>query len=333
MPGFDDLLNFVFRAADVAPAYAEKRCLVVVRGRSACRACLDACPHDAVRIGRRVEIDRVDCTGCGLCVQACPSQALEASPRYEPGASIRCSKVPGEAQSVLCLARLSPTDILRLGGRHEEVALVHGECAGCAIGSEAVPDVVNDVAEAATALAAARGRPLRVRVEAKSRFDGDRRPDRVSRRSLLTGGLRDVQRSASAALEPLERILPVPKVDDERAELPAELTKRHFVLELAALAADASVPWRLPRVADGCILCPSCTRACPTDAFSRDLAADPAVLYLDPERCVGCDACVDACPVRVITMVETASWGELSGGRAVAYRADPERRAPGSQPR
>ncbi len=333
MPGLDDLLGFVFRAVDVAPAYEDDRCLVVKRGRSACRACLDACPHDAVRIGRRVEIDAVDCTGCGLCVQACPSQALEASPRYEPGTSIRCSKVPGEAQSVLCLARLSPTDVLRLGGRHDEVTLVHGECEGCAIGSAAVPAVVNEVARDAAALASARGRPLSVHVEAKTRFDGDRSPDRVSRRSLLTGGLRNAQRSASAALEPLERLFPAPKTGGERVDLPAELTKRYYVLELAGLAADVNVPWRLPHVADGCILCPSCTRACPTDAFSRDLHADPAVLYLEPERCVGCDACVDACPVRVITMVDAAPWGEVSGGREVAYEADPDRRAPGSQPR
>lgn len=333
MPGFDDLLSFVFRAADVAPAYAADRCLVVKRGRSACRACLDACPHDAVRIGRRVEIDNVDCTGCGLCVQACPSQALEASPRYEPGESIRCSKVPGEAQSVLCLARLSPTDVLRLGGRHEDVTLVHGDCATCPIGSAAVPDVVGEVARDAGALADARGRPLRIRVEARARFDGDHRPGRVSRRALLTGSLRNAQRGASAALEPLERLLPAVKANDDRVDLPAELSKRYYVLELAAPDPEATVPWRLPRVADGCILCPSCTRACPTDAFSRDLKADPAVLYLDPERCVGCDACADACPVRVITMVETAPWGEVSGGREVAYLADPERRAPGSQPR
>jgi len=330
MPGLSDLFNLVFRAVDVAPAYEAERCLVVTRGANACRACLDACPHDAVKIGRRVEIDPVDCTGCGLCVRACPSQALEANPRYEPGASLRCSQVPGDGQSVLCLARLAPTDVLRLAGRHPDVLLAHGDCASCAIGSAAVPEAARRVAADALTLAAARGRPLEVRVERAERFDGDRRPDRVSRRSLLTGSLRGAQRGASTALEPLERLLPTPPSDDEMGELPKELVRQYHVLELAALPADAAVPWRLPRVADGCILCPACTRACPTDAFSRDMNAEPAVLQLDPERCVGCDACVEACPVHVITMDDAVTWGELSGGRQEAYRA---RIAEGSEPR
>jgi len=48
---------------------------------------------------------------------------------------------------------------------------------------------------------------------------------------------------------------------------------------------------------------------------------------------VGCGACVPACPVKVITMDDDVSYGELTGGRVDAYRSDPERRAEGSHHR
>lgn len=334
MAGLDDLLGFVFKALEVAPSNTTERCLNSSQGAGSCRACLDACPHDAVRIGKTVEIDGVDCTGCGLCVRACPSEALEFNNRFTSGASARCSQVKGSTQSVTCLATLSATDVLRLAGGSGELTLAHGECAGCRIGAAPVPEVAQATADAATRLAEQLGHELTVSVVAMERFDDDRAPSRrLTRRQVLGGGGRQAKQLAAELIAPLERMLPVSPEEGELSAMPLESMRRFHVLELADNEPEQLVPWRLPRVDDGCILCPACTRACPTDAFSRDFAGPEAVLKLDPERCVGCNACVSACPVKVITMDDNVTWGELSGGVQEAYRSDPERSATGALPR
>lgn len=331
----DAILNFVLRAVDVTPTYEEARCLVVTRSTGACSACFDACPHDAVRITSRVAIDPVDCTGCGLCVQACPSGALEPRLTIAPGGNARCSQVSGSAQSVQCLAKLQPTDIARLAGGKGSVTLGRGDCTACKIGSAAVPQVVAATAARAELLAHVTGRELEVRIEQVVSLDQRDAGDRLSRRSLLGGGLNSVKQAAGDALAPLERILPAPEpsLAGARIEPAVEHLRELRLLEIGAVAAAVAVPFRLPRVADGCILCPICTRACPTDAFTRVLEPEGGALFLDPERCVGCDACVAACPVKVITMDDDVSYGELTGGRVEAYRSDPGKRAEGSQHR
>lgn len=326
MAGLDSLLQFLSKAANVAPSYTASRCIAVTRSKAACHACLDACPHDAVRIERAVTIDEVDCTGCGLCVQACPSEALEPKVGYQAGASVRCSQVKGDAQSVLCLGRLQATDLLRLGARQGELTLAHGDCSTCTIGTPQVLREMQRVREEARALAAQHGKELVVRFEQRERFDADHAPQALSRRQLLTGGLNSARKAAADALAPLEGVLRMEPEPGERSAPPRELTRRFHAIRLAEPEPEARVPWRLPRVGDGCILCPVCTRVCPTDAFSRDF--DPpggggTALRLDPERCVGCDACVDACPVKVIEMDDLVTWRELSGGTQTAYQHDP----------
>ncbi len=315
----DDLLNFVLKATEVAPRYTSSRCLAVTQSRNACSVCVDICPHEAVTIRRHVEIDPVDCTGCGLCVQGCPSQALEPSLRYRPGLPVRCSKVPGAAQSVTCLGRLQPSDLLRLAGTNEEVRLARGDCGTCPIGGAAILDALEVLEAEAADLAALHERPFRVTVLTPERFDETGASRRMSRRDLLRGGLREIQRGAAEALAPLD-----PGGDVDRS-LPRELQRAHRVIESADLPDDALVPWRLPRVDDACILCPICTRVCPTTAIVRRFDEDgTATLYLEPERCVDCDACVVACPVDAVQMDDAVRWGELSGGEQIAFARDPQ---------
>jgi ferredoxin len=327
MPGLEDLLNFVLKATSVAPDYSADRCIAVTQSSTACHACVAICPHQAVKMGREVEIDPVDCTGCGLCVQACPSQALEPKVSYAPGTSVRCSQVEGSAQSVLCLGRLQATDIVRLVARNGDVTLAHGDCADCPIG---VPEILEGLAKAvadAEALVAQHGRTITVHVEQRQVLERDHAPEGVSRRALLTGGIRSVRRSAAGALAPLENLLRVRPDPDEARALPRELMRRYRVLELARPEPEDRVPWRLPRVSEGCIMCPVCTRVCPTEAFSREFEPEDGggpVLRLEPERCLDCDACVRACPVKVIRMDDDVTWGELSGGPVEAHRSSDE---------
>ena len=333
MAGLTDLFAMALKAMEVAPSNNTARCLNSTEGAGACSACLDVCPHSAVSIERLVQIDGVDCTGCGLCVRACPSEALEMQTRLPASTTaVRCSQVTGSAPSVRCLAQLSATDMLRLGAAEGSLTLGHGVCEGCKIGDATAPNVARATAERAAQLAAVLGKELQVSVESvESLGDERRRRNVVSRRQLFGGGLKEAQRLAADALAPLERVLPGEEDAPPDAEpLPHELRRRYQALQIAEPEPTSAVPWRLPRVDDGCILCPACTRACPTDAFSRDFSGEEGVLLLDPERCVGCDACLRACPVKVISMDDEVTWGELSGGKQEAYRASPERRTPGS---
>lgn len=324
---FDGLLKLISKATSVEPAYDRELCLAARQSTAACSACRDACPHEAITISDAVVIDEVDCTGCGLCVRICPTQALSTRPTYERGRPVKCTRVRGSAQTVTCLGRLAPTDLLRLVGDKDGVELARGDCAGCPIGGAALPPEIERTRAAAEELARAHGRPVEITVRVTDRLDADQAGDPVSRRELLRGGLRGLQRGAADMLAPLDPGTP------GDASLPVEMQRQYRVLEAGSPGPDDLVPWRLPRVADGCIMCPACTRACPTDAFSRDFHPDGregAVLRLEPDRCMGCAACVDACPVSVITMDDSVTWGELSGGSQEAYYKDPRQGRPGS---
>jgi ferredoxin len=323
---WDSLLNFLVKTSSLQPEYTRERCLAYKQSSAACHACKDACPHEAISFkrGKEVLIDDIDCTGCGLCVSVCPSEALAAKVAYQPGAPLKCSQVKGSAQTVQCLTRLEPTDLLKLAGTREHATLVRNACEGCKVGGAATPRVLEATAARAQALAESLGRPFRLEVQVAARYDATDNPAALSRRDLLRGGWRGVQQTAADVLAPLD-----PGGDDS-GELPAEMQRQYRLL--ADLPDDTEVPWPLPRVAEGCILCPVCTNVCPTKAFSRDFNPedrDGAALVLEPERCLGCDACAKACPVKVITLEPTVMVAELTGGPQEAYFRPAGEKLPG----
>ncbi len=317
---WDNLLNLIAKASSLQPSYSAEHCIAVKKSVGACSACRDVCPHEAITIHRKVEIDDIDCTGCGLCIQVCPSQALESRPNYQPGAPLRCSQVKGNTQSVQCLARLQASDLLRLAGNRRKVTLARGDCAACPIGAATVSEALSKLIEEARLLADFTKLELEFQVLVVEKLGSSDNPDPVSRRELLRGGWRGVQHGLADALAPLD------PGDDNDAGLPTEMQRRYRLIALSKPAAQTPVPWVLPRVAEGCIMCPVCTNVCPTGAFSREF--DPvdegngARLKLEPERCMACNACVVSCPVKVISLDENVSWAELAGGSQEVYRKD-----------
>jgi ferredoxin len=322
----DNLFNLLSKATSVAPVYHREHCIAAKQSVAACHVCKDVCPHEAITLKRFVEIDDVDCTGCGLCVQSCPSQALESKVNFQPGAPVKCSQVKGSAQGVQCLGRLSATDLLRLVGTKNKVTLVRNDCANCKIGTEEILEVLEQNTSEAKMLADFRKRELSFEILQHEKYDATDNPDKISRRELLRGGFRSLQTTAADALAPLD------PGDAKEVSLPKEMQRQYAVIEGAKPEPAQNVPWVLPRVKDGCIMCPVCTNVCPTKAFSRDFKPKDkegnelggSVLMLEPDHCNGCNACVKACPVKVISLDTNVTWGELSGGKEIAFHKQPQ---------
>jgi ferredoxin len=319
---FRNLMDWAFKQADVAPTFQAQHCLSV-RGNP-CTVCADICPHQAITIKRLVQIDSIDCTGCGLCVSACPSQALTPKTRAPVEVGIRCSQVAGDSTSVICLARLQASDLVRIGAKGRPVTLARGDCSDCPIGSAAVPEQLAEQLQGARAVLALHGRELDVAVVERERFDLEADRREISRRQLFSGGWQELRRGSGALLAPLEKLVESDEPLPDRRALPQEHERLVQAIALAEPTPETVVPLRLPQVLEGCILCPACTRACPTNAIKRVFDGDAAGgsrIELEPDRCTGCDACVSACPVDVIRMRDDVTWGEIQGPPQIVYRA------------
>ncbi len=315
----DRVLGWLLRQAEVTPSYHQERCLATKA--TGCRICAEVCPHEAIVVRRRVEIDPIDCTGCGICVTACPSQALTPRGAQAPSdVALRCSEIGGNAPSVICLARLTPTDLLRLSDAAGTVRLGRGACHDCRIGSAEVPERLEAAAAKAREIAHVLGRALRVDVEVTESLDVERYERTLSRREMLRGSTTGVKRVTASALAPLEKLAGIDEDDAarDRPALPPDWLDTLRLLAQADLEPGTLVPVRLPHVIDGCLLCPACTAACPTDAIQRRFEDDGSTtLWLEPQRCVGCDACEQVCPVDVVVMDAHVTWERLDQERTV----------------
>ena len=73
------------------------RCLYMRNWNSKCRACLNACGHDAIRRElQHIRIDDALCTSCGACVSACPASVwLTSAP--DAGTIVRSAQASAAA--------------------------------------------------------------------------------------------------------------------------------------------------------------------------------------------------------------------------------------------
>lgn len=315
---FDNLVGAFLKLTDPTPDFSGARCLLERNAVGGCDQCQRACPNGAVSLeSYTVSLDEVSCTGCGLCTQVCPGIALEfplgpiQESLHRGKGQIRCSKVLGTGDEVLCLGRLTPGVLAESASRLGPLTLAHGDCASCKIGGATVPEKVQAVVE-----------------EGKRYFPGLEatltreyvQGAGVGRREFFGAMFGGAKRSAAELVPKVPMLME--QVEDARDERPIELKLRH----LAAGRAE-EVRWPKIAVAEGCTLCPVCTNVCPTKAVERirenvEGLSDEYVIMLNVSACTGCGACVESCPPQVITLSE-ASKEELMGEAQELYRGTP----------
>jgi ferredoxin len=323
MFGLDQLLKVI----DPAPILVDHQaCLHARHQRSACRACLQICPHQALSAeGRRVEADSTLCVRCGLCAGACPTAAITIRGLKEEtvlaAAEVRCSEAGGSGPYLPCLGWLTPDHLVAMGLRHGKVSLVCGDCEACrwTKGGAMAAAAVELANEAFMALgheaAVTLGRPTAAGSEGASTQRS------VSRRELLALWTTEGTQIA-------KQLLPEAGVNPARLPSRVPLRRADWVKrsEPARAKADAHMPagargWKARSVRDNCNACGVCAAFCPTGALAETRTETGWVLTHQPAACVGCGACTELCPVGAVGS-EPPSAQEMTRGtvREVARR-------------
>jgi len=296
------------------------RCLRVRHRASACTACREACPRQAIALPRGPAVDAARCIGCGVCAAVCPTEALAlrttslADLLADAGkgeVEFACRRAAGaRGAQVPCLGYLDAGVLLAAVANGANVSLEVGPCADCPdrLGLQAAERAV----AATNAVLAACGDERRI---ARRRSRAYTAQEGVSRRGLFGLLRRRVQENWDA--DPPTPTTPVAKGQAVRAVLTPE--RRALLVEavrrlaaprrggLPAAEGTEALPFYDLTLAPACDNCGRCLTFCPTGALR--LAREPgrAAFTFDGEKCPGCDLCVAVCPQRALTLTRASA--------------------------
>lgn len=295
-------LEHLLKVIDPEPVLIDQQaCLAARHRRSACRACIEACPDQALKLEEgKVVVDSARCSRCSLCAGACPTAAVTVrgvdDAAVAGAAQIHCSKAQGLGVRVPCLGYLSADHLLAMGLRHEAVELTRGDCTACRWQSGGVmaEQAVGTARQALVAIGS--DHTLRYVAQVADQTSSDRP---ISRRGLFS-----LWRAESVQVA--RQFVPDQEVN--HARLPAKLpARRRRWLRQASpdrTQPDSMMPagpWKARVVSEACNGCSICVSFCPTGAFAKREAEGDWILTHQPAACVGCNTCVSLCPTRAVS--------------------------------
>ena len=312
-------------------------CLVCNYEKSACTACVDACPVDAIDI-EEFSIEGLDsCRNCGLCVAACPTEALVsnhimpkklydsiagAAAAYKT-AYVTCTRalrrVPRDNEVVVACVGDVPSEVwfsILADYPNVSVYLPLDICEHCknTTGEERLGEEIATAEECT-------GVGLGLEVEAKNLTCEKRREYErkefmdnimkttglaVSKLNPATAAVTSVAqrlRDHQKKLTQLEKTL--------KAACGTTTQKRRRVLTQGrqlVLSTLQSYPELAKNIQvstpecdfSKCTMCGDCVKLCPTHA--TDLVGSGR-FTVEPTYCVGCGLCAEACEEHALTMV------------------------------
>lgn len=322
------------------PEFRNQNCTRFRFRYSECRACADACPHDAIALsGEGIIISEKACQNCGLCLAACPTEALTGRnlPRIDilkrtmksRAVTFACapSQSPGD-ETVPCLGALDAAVLATLASAGVAVTLAGTHhCADCPHGAVA-PRMIARNLEGVGALAHAAGNPKWSAITVAEHDAADAQAPRhdASRRHLFrrflgapASGVAQAASGVEARPVPLKAVRFAPAISTVGRELlqrlfdaapPADTTPPPPALPLVEGLHVARV-----EIAAGCTACEVCARACPTGAMQIAESGVGWALTFQLSRCVGCGVCVESCQPRVLAFA--AATGNLPAAREI----------------
>ena len=280
--------------------YDAARCAHGRSGLTGCRACLDACPAEAITaLAERIAVDPYRCQGGGACAAVCPSGAIEyALPpplalHEQARRLLRAYRAAGGERPVLAFvsgdaaaARDAPhvlwlpvEEVPAVGLELWLDALAHGAAAVRLVHAEPLPApsaaALDRQLRLAATLLGALGYPAdAVRRVAAADFDPHDRPAGPLPPAARYAAAGDKRQRAFTALDHLHAHAPRPV---DAVDLPPGAPFGEVALDRAR-----------------CTLCMACTSTCPAGALLA--GGDQPRLRFIEAHCVQCGLCVQACP-------------------------------------
>ncbi|MDO4400487.1 MAG: 4Fe-4S binding protein [Coriobacteriia bacterium] len=343
MPGIKPIAHIANQMVAAPVAVDATRCVAMRHRAATCRACVDACSEQAIRLeAGAIVVDGLACNGCLGCVSACPTEAVSVVGQDDQRVSVSadvalenaggiavfaCHRAIDQANidlsavvTVPCLASLGESLLCEQASRGAyQIALVDGGCAECPRGACAAQiDATVSCANALLSLCDAGvtverldAFPPEVLASEEPGYDASRRFLFTQAGSLVGNAvLNAVDAHADAAAQ---EQAPDDRWDPTRTFSVDKRMRLLDAIDTMGVPAEGSVQVRsfhtVEVCAGQCTGCGVCAMFCPTGALSFD--GGTGVLEWSAAECSGCSLCRDVCAKQAISLKPGVACQEL----------------------